>query len=345
MNYKKLLAYIILLSLLTVSLFACQNNSSNNSPKPENDEPNQQENTPIVTVTPNYSYATMKEQVNKLDERYDNIDVTSIGKSVNNRKLFLLKLGNGDKKIIVTSGFHGRENITSLLTLKLLEEYAKHFDASQDIGNYDLHKLFNKVTFYFIPMLNPDGINIAIHGLSNQTNKDFYIKANEGNSEFKRWKANSRGVDLNKQFKADWEVVESKEEPHFESYKGPSPESEPESQALAQLTRKNKFAAAVSFHHSGSVIYWYYNQTGNQYDRDYQLAKKLSTKNGYELVDPEESDTRAAGYKDWFIKEFKKPGFTIEIGDGKVEGPLPPTKLIEYFEENREVLLELARNT
>jgi g-D-glutamyl-meso-diaminopimelate peptidase len=298
---------------------------------------------PIIVKTPNYTYTMLKKQLIKLEQNYNNyLQLSSIGKSVQGRKLYLLKVGTGKEKIGVIGGVHGREGITSLLTLKLAEDYIRVMIRGAKINNYNLTEILKKTSFYFIPMLNPDGVEIAINGIKKLDNKEFYLVANQNSSDFKRWKANAHGVDLNKQFKANWQELKAEKRPHFAHYKGPSPESEPESKALADLTRQEEFDAVVAFHSSGDVIYWYYNQAEESYQRDYQLAKALSAKNGYRIVKAKESDKVAAGYKDWFIKKFHRPGFTIEIGSEINEKPLPSYELAKYFQENREVLLELA---
>lgn len=38
-----------------------------------------------------------------------------------------------------------------------------------------------------------------------------------------------------------------------------------------------------------------------------------------------------AGYKDWFIQEFRRPGFTIELGKGV--NPLPISQFDVLYEE------------
>jgi len=43
------------------------------------------------------------------------------------------------------------------------------------------------------------------------------------------------------------------------------------------------------------------------------------------------------GCKDWFIKEFGKSGFTVEIGHGK--NPLPEEMLNKIYEENAKMVL------
>ncbi len=332
---------ISLICLISLLLSGCSNESPNNiNNKRENNSTPQQLQKTIIKEVPNYTYSKMVKHLESLKAIY-NLDIQTFGKSVYQRDLYYIKLGSGTKKIAVTAGVHGREGITSLLTMKLIEEYAKKYEQQQNIVDYDLKDLFNKVSFYFIPMLNPDGIEIAINGI--KQNQEFFTKANEGDSDFSHWKSNGRGVDLNKQFPADWEEVESSKNAHYKDFKGNTPLSEPESKALASLSQKENFAAVVCFHNSGSIIYWYYNQKGRKYQHDYKLAKAMAAKNGYQLIEPEESDKKAAGYKDWFIKEFEKPGFTIEISDGKAERPLPSSQLSRYFQENKEVLLELAK--
>ena len=336
-KYKKIYLWLIILCLILI-IIGCQKNN-----KQDYNTNTKKEKHFIVNKTATYTYDKMKSHIEKLNNRYSTIKVDTIGSSYLERNLYLLKFGSGNKKIIVVGGVHGREGLTSLLIMRMIEEYARNYKQDESIDEYDLKSIFNQVSIYFVPMLNPDGIEIAVKGIGNLKNKEFYLKANENSNDFKRWKANARGVDLNKQFKAHWESVKSKAHPHYESYKGPAPESEPESRALASLTKKEEFAVTVCFHHSGRVIYWYYNQTGKQLKRDYELAKAIGSINGYELVSAEDSNLRAAGYKDWFIKDFEKPGFTVEIGyKNKVERPLSGNKLSRYLNENRCVLLEIA---
>ena len=43
------------------------------------------------------------------------------------------------------------------------------------------------------------------------------------------------------------------------------------------------------------------------------------------------------GCKDWFISEFGRMGFTVEVGLGR--NPLPMEQLDEIYEENAKLLL------
>ena len=93
----------------------------------------------------------------------------------------------------------------------------------------------------------------------------------------------------------------------------------------------------LAYHTQGKVIYWQF--------RDYQVpgAKELGEEfarlSGYELADtPYESSF--AGYKDWFIQNFRRPGYTIECGSG--ENPLPLEQFDEIYRDNLGILVTAA---
>ena len=44
-----------------------------------------------------------------------------------------------------------------------------------------------------------------------------------------------------------------------------------------------------------------------------------------------------AGYKDWFIEEYDRPGYTVEAGMG--ENPLPMTQFERIYHDNKGILV------
>ena len=65
----------------------------------------------------------------------------------------------------------------------------------------------------------------------------------------------------------------------------------------------------------------------------------MAAVSGYTLAQtPAFSDN--AGYKDWFISQFQRPGFTVELGLG--ESPLPLSQLEEIYARCAPLLLEAA---
>jgi g-D-glutamyl-meso-diaminopimelate peptidase len=192
--------------------------------------------------------------------------------------------------------------------MHFMEEYADRIPES--------------ATLCVVPMVNPDGVDMVLSG--------------EKNTD---WKANARGVDLNANYPAGWELAkESKkalgfDKPGPRGYMGPYPLSEPESRALANLTRRERFDVTLSLHTQGEEIYWRYGD--HTPPGSLELAKALTYVSGYALENaPVES--AHAGYKDWFIQEFNKPGFTVECGLG--ENPLPVESLDEIYPKVEAIL-------
>lgn len=297
----------------------------------------------IVHTRQPYSYDLMKDDLEQIENKYKQVTkVTSIGRSLFGRNIYLASLGNGSRRILVTAGFHGREWMTSMLLVKMFEEYAAAAYNEQSIGQYQIDRLFEKTTLLFVPMLNPDGVEIALKGTKAGGDRDLLLRANEGSADFSRWKANGRGVNLNIQYRANWDKAVSNTRPHFEKYKGTKPESEPESKSLAALVRREKPDVVLCYHSSGEVVYWQYGQTGDRYRRDLAIAKEISRLTGYRLAKEPRLDAHG-GFKDWFISSFKRPAFTIEIGRNIGDRPLPLTYFHEIWRENRLVVVDIAK--
>ena len=108
-----------------------------------------------------------------------------VGKSLLFREIPFVKIGNGDKKIIITGAIHAREWVTARLVIAQAEYALKNgVDAS----------------VWFLPTINPDGVEIAL----GRSKPPVWFKANAS-----LWKANARGVDLNVNFPARWGTGES----------------------------------------------------------------------------------------------------------------------------------------
>ncbi len=272
-----------------------------------------------VHAETDYDYEQFKEDLFKLQESYPGrLHVDTIGTSVEGRELYVARMGNGPKKLVVIGGVHGREWMTTYLLMSLIELYLNHDQRGTKVKGYAIGELLEEVSVSFVPMLNPDGIDLVLNGAGDR-DRELLLKMNEGEENFSRWKANIAGVDLNRQFPADWKETDSKEEPSFENYKGILPLDQPESKGIARFTLEEQPEMTVAYHLSGSVIFWYYNQKSQHYKRDLKIGKKLRRLTGYKLVEEEDSDGVAAGYKDWFVKVFERPGYTIEIGDRRYD--------------------------
>ncbi|MCL2567925.1 MAG: M14 family metallopeptidase [Oscillospiraceae bacterium] len=259
--------------------------------------------------------------------RYPSIRRESIGQSVAGCDLPVLCFGEGAIEVGYTAAHHGNEWITAPVLLKFLEEYARSCVEGGEIGGLDAAALYAASTLHLVPMVNPDGVDIATGARDSGADFEYasYLAEHYPHIPFPSgWKANGRGVDLNLQYPAGWE--KAKEIKFSEGvrllgprdYVGSAPLAEPESRAFYEYTLSRDFSLTLSYHSQGEVIYWQYLDYLPAKSRE--IGEVFSTLSGYALEEtPYESGH--AGYKDWFIQQFDRPGYTIEVGLG--ENPLP----------------------
>ena len=90
------------------------------------------------------------------------------------------------------------------------------------------------------------------------------------------WKANARGVDLNRNFNPYWRLLASSQKaPSAFGYKGAGPVSEKESKILVSVVNKKKPTAVISYHAMGRILYWNFGQTGNARKREISLLNVI----------------------------------------------------------------------
>lgn len=287
-----------------------------------------------------YKYEIMEIELKKLLKQYQGkVWVDSLGKSFDNREIYRIIVGNKNagKKILFVGTVHGREYVTAKLLIKQTEKFLQSISDNKE-------KTFD-IAVHIIPMVNPDGAVLCQSGIEAIRSLDLKrkllrIKEKEIGKKaedeyFLRWKANARGVDLNRNFDAFWENYQSgEEEPSSEKYKGEYPESEVETKFLTELTRKEKFCATISYHSSGEVIYWDFGQKGKLRKETEKLAKTVRDTTGYTLIDGW-NKIDPAGFKDWALMKMEIPSITIEIGRGA--SPLLEGEFPEIWEKNKNV--------
>ena len=157
------------------------------------------------------------------------------------------------------------------------------------------------------------------------------------------WKANIRGTDPNLQYPAEWEEARRvKFEQGFTkpgpiNYVGPGPLTEPESLAVYEFTKERNPDLVLAYHTQGEVIYWKFLQKEPPGSR--ALAECFSRLSGYAYEDTPYS-SGFAGYKDWFIQEYDRPGYTVEVGLGV--NPLPISQFEQIWKDNVGILMQAA---
>ncbi|RAV19084.1 M14 family zinc carboxypeptidase [Paenibacillus contaminans] len=293
--------------------------------------------TAIVDTTVMYGYVEMMDDISALLQAYPFIGCEVIGESVLRKDIPALRIGTGPKRIHYQASIHANEWITAPLLMKFAEEYAAAYSGGTLLRGRSARKLYENATLWLAPMLNPDGVELVQEGITPQ--HPYYrelLDMNNGSFDFSKWKANIRGVDLNDQFPARWEAERERRAaagPGPSDYSGAAPLCEPEAKAIADFTRSKDFSLIVSFHTQGREIYWNYRDL-EPFESE-SIAKRFGQASGYRVVKLTGSD---AGCKDWFIQDFRRPGFTVEAGIGV--NPLPIGQFPAIYNETVGIMLE-----
>ncbi|VEF49621.1 peptidase M14 carboxypeptidase A [Bacillus freudenreichii] len=306
--------------------------------------------TDISFVDPHrvYSYSHMAVDMASLQKAYpDLIKYKVVGKSEYGRNIYAVSLGKGKPTAFINGSHHAREWLTTNLNMYMIEQYAKAYEKNTKIQGYDVRKVLNETTIWFMPMVNPDGVTLQQQGLKAfpKSTHASLIVMNNGSSNFKRWKANAKGVDLNRQYDAGWATIAgSPGRPSYKNYKGKAPATAAEVKAVLKLDAEIDPEIAVAYHTSGKILYWNYKQTGAAYNRDHAMAKTIGKMTGYGLVYPK-STPSGGGYTDWFIQARKRPGFTPEISKYYYETSPPLSEFSGAWRENQAVGLYVAQES
>ena len=142
------------------------------------------------------------------------------------------------------------------------------------------------------------------------------------------------------QFPAGWENAkrikfeQGYTKPAPRDFVGQGPLTEPEALALYNFTLEHNFELTISYHTQGQEIYWNFQNINPP--RGYEIGKKFAMISGYSLEEVPYNSS-FAGYKDWFIKNYNRPGYTVEAGFGV--NPLPISQFHPIYQDNEGILV------
>ncbi len=302
---------------------------------------------PIVTTDVPISSARNTEMIQALSRAYPFVRTQQFGTTAFGRPLWALTIGNGERRVLYTAAHHANEWITAYILLKFAEELAAALASGGNVYGIPAATIADAATITLVPLMDPDGVDLVTGAIASDTPEYELARAlSEYYPEIpfpEGWKANLLGVDLNLQYPAGWlrareiKFSQGYTRPGPRDYVGRAPLNQLESRALAQLTEQIDPALVLAYHTQGKVIYWQFQDYVVPQAR--ALAEDFARTSGYGLeeVPPESS---YAGYKDWFIQDFRRPGFTIEAGEG--ENPLPLSQFDEIYRDNLGILTAAA---
>lgn len=298
----------------------------------------------IVDLNNEYNSEMLSRAVESFNKIYPFIETFEIGKSVLEKPIICFKIGSGTKEVFYSAAIHANEVITTSVLLKFLEDYAKAYVEKGTIDGELASALYYNTTLYVVPMVNPDGADLVTGSLSNVDSayqKAENLAKNYPDVPFPRgWKANINGIDLNLQFPAGWEEARrikferGYSKPGPREYVGEGPLTEPEALAIYNFTLQHNFRLVIAYHTQGEVIYWQFQNYNPLMAKE--IGNIFSKSSGYPLADTPYGSS-FAGYKDWFIQNYNRPGYTIEAGKGS--NPLPIEQIYKIYQNNIGILV------
>ncbi len=286
-----------------------------------------------------------------LAARYPFVDLGEAGKSEMGKPIYVLSMGSGTGRAFFNAAHHANEWITTPLLLKYVEELAKAFVNDGMIFSRPAKKLLDDARLSVAPAVDPDGIDLVTGAL---TSGAYYQRAVSIGRDYpeipfpKGWKANIIGTDLNLQYPAAWDIAKTIKysqgfvSPAPRDFVGSAPLSSKESRAIYEYTLQFSPDITLSYHTQGNTIYWKYLDYEPAGSR--ALAEQFAAASGYTFEETPYA-SGFAGYKDWYIENFQRPGYTIECGYGT--NPLPLDQFDDIYRANIGILtlaLEYAAN-
>ena len=298
----------------------------------------------ITDINEYYNSTKLLNDINSLKVVYPFIQVDQIGKSELGKPIYCIRIGTGKKEVFYNATFHANELITTNVLMKFIEDYARSYVESKSLYGLNAKELYFNTSLYIVPMVNQDGADLVTGSISNVDNA--YINAQNIANSFPNipfpqgWKANIKGVDLNLQFPAGWD--KAKEIKYSQGYNKPAPRdfvgdgplTASEALAIYNFTLRHNFRLVIAYHTQGQEIYWNFQNINPPGGLD--IANKFANVSGYS-VENVPYNSSFAGYKDWFIQNYNRPGYTIEAGLGV--NPLPMEQFYKIYNDNIGILV------
>lgn len=210
------------------------------------------------------SYKDIEEYLYNMSSS-DIVILENIGKSVDDRIIYGIEVGKGDKVLFIDGNIHAAEVGGTLFILKLLNDLVINYEDNVP----EVKELLNNYKIVAIPSINPDGYEYVNFGIDTIRNKNLWIYKNKDNIDQFNSKFNANGVDLNRNFPTQngallfegEELINSvsleKTTSIYKYYSGDSLASEPETRAFMYYFIKHykNIHTYLNIHSQGRVLY------------------------------------------------------------------------------------------
>lgn len=283
-----------------------------------------------------HSYFEVRRLISSLAANYPFLNLVTVGKSAAGRDIWALILGESSDFTLFLAGDDPTCRVTTLMLLKFMKELCEKILSGEQMCGINIRKAMFGRGIAILPLLNPDGYEIAGRGEKGCG----HLAARIGklcSNDYSKWESNLRGVELKRNFFPGFEARKSEESkngiccPRYAGFSGYRPESEPETSALAEFCRAKEPRQLVHLTAHGQTVL--YSGIPTVPKRSAKMAEVMAAVSGFTVTPPIAlTETLLC---DWFTYEFGRPGLTVKIGAGSAP---PCTELTYWYARMRELL-------
>lgn len=294
-----------------------------------------------------HNYKEQTEILQGIAQKYPEIaTLDSIGKTAEQREIWVLRLSKAKPSAdlpatLLMGGHHAREHVSVEVPLFL----AKYLVENYEKKNPRIVAMLESQEVFIIPQLNIDGSEYDIEG-----------------GKYKSWRKNrSRnangtfGTDLNRNYGFGWGDVGASSNPASDTYHGPNPFSEPESQAVKNFIEKHlNISVLVSYHTFSELILWPWGHVDEELPNKKDLAvfktmgNAMAKMTGYTPMKSGDLYLASGDTCDWAYGVHGIFAFTFELDPKSMwEGGFYPGQsvLTEVFNKNLEPALYMIESS
>lgn len=257
------------------------------------------------------------EQCEALAEAYPElVSVFYPAKSVEERDIPVITLGRGPRVIFYGGAIHASEFITTNVLMNMIDRYAAgYYNGECEEGYISYRELLDSITFYIVPQINPDGVNIAHNGYHATEAYPVWTYSRQGLGYASTYKANIRGVDLNRNFPYKWDPMKENgiTWPCTKYFCGYEAASEPETVLMIDLGQSIPWEMFADYHKFGETLYWIDSDSTDHRERYGQVASRMLEDSGFDDAGTENIEGFGGYCSNYMRNVYNRFACTIEI--------------------------------
>lgn len=261
-----------------------------------------------------HSYFEIKQIMTGLLSKYPFLGIKYLGKSCAGRDILSLSIGSTENPVVFLGGDDPTYRLSTLIILLFCEELCKAVQDGEEMCGLNIRKALFGRGIIFLPLLNPDGAEIALRGEMGCGYMSGKI-SRLCNGKFENWRSNLRGVEICRNFSYNFEKREQEQKqnrtagPATEGFCGYRSESEPETLALTELCRTQNVRHLIHLRAPGNTVCYSGDPTPLHSEK---MAEVISAVSGLSITPPIGEGGNII--TDWFAEEFSKPAICIKLG-------------------------------